>query len=237
MNWKVSFGGSSSFCTCDGAKTHSFNYIDKIWNSLILIISNLNIIKGRENMLRFLSPQKIDNIVVGSNPPGLGFRSFVFFTFLLSSPFLKEQCEQFAPVALFKRATRAKSTRAIRSLLKSDLLFLRVGFASFWRENWQLDLKIYITLFSFVLFFVKKTSDSQQKPNSEFPTLESTQNNLYKSSRNTSSLFFFSVGHESEAVEKLFCWKMTFISSRVNDSQLHICTGKKIAPTQKKNIC
>ena len=151
MNWKVSFGGSSSFCTCDGAKTHSFNYIDKLWNSLILIISNLNIIKGRENMLRFLSPQKIDNIVVGSNPPGLGFRSFVFFTFLLSSPFLKEQCEQFAPVALFKRATRAKSTIAIRFLLKSDLLFLRVGFASFWRENWKLELKIYITLFSFVV--------------------------------------------------------------------------------------
>ena len=86
----------------------------------------------------------------------------------------------------------------------------------------------------FALFFVKKTSDSQQKPNSEFPTLESTQNTLYKSSRNTSTFFFFSVGHESEAVEKLFCWKMTFISSRVNDSQLHICTGKKIAPHPKK---
>ena len=50
--------------------------------------------------------------------------------------FFKEQQEQNEWVALFTFS----NTRAIHSLWKSNLLFLREGFAPFWRENWKLDL-------------------------------------------------------------------------------------------------
>ena len=60
--------------------------------------------------------------------------------------FLKEQLlEQNEQIALFTFL----NTRAICSLWKSHLLYLRVGFAPFWRENWKLYFKIYITLFGF----------------------------------------------------------------------------------------
>ena len=63
-----------------------------------------------------------------------------------SSLFLKERLEQNEQIALFTFST----TRAIRSLWKSDSLFLRVQGAllscSFLKKNWKLDWKIYITL-------------------------------------------------------------------------------------------
>ena len=74
----------------------------------------------------------------------------------------KERYERISLVTLFKRAARAKwvklsfhfsNTRAISSLWKSDSLFLRVGFAPFWRGNWKLELKIHIKLFGFA--FIK----------------------------------------------------------------------------------
>ena len=76
---------------------------------------------------------------------------------------LHKKQERIALVALFKRVTGAKWVDHSFHFFehKSDSLFmkerftlLRVGFAPFWRENWKLDLKIYITLFVFA--FIKK---------------------------------------------------------------------------------
>ena len=87
--------------------------------------------------------------------------------------------------------------RSCRSLTK-ERQEQRVGIVSFWRENWKIDLKIYITHFGFAfikrtkeseslfyskrqqerfpLFCKKKTSNLHEKPKSEFPTLK----NRYK---------------------------------------------------------
>ena len=62
----------------------------------------------------------------------------------------KERGVQIALVAIFKNGLDQNqrialftfsNTRAILSLWKSDSLFLRVGFAPFWRENWKQGLK------------------------------------------------------------------------------------------------
>ena len=74
----------------------------------------------------------------------------------------KERGVQIALVAIFKNGLDQNqrialftfsNTRAILSLWKSDSLFLRVGFAPFWRGNWKLELKIHIKLFGFA--FIK----------------------------------------------------------------------------------
>ena len=106
---------------------------------LISILSNLT-----------CSPEAIflvcrDGLEVVPRVRNLLFRSLLFRSLQ------KEQRERIAPVALFKRATRAKwadrsfhfsNTRAIRSLWRSKLLFLRVGFAPFEEktENWAQNL-------------------------------------------------------------------------------------------------
>ena len=64
------------------------------------------------------------------------------------SPFLKERLEQNERIALFTLS----NTRVILSLWKSDPLFLRVGFAPFWREKWKLDYNILFTFFGFAFY-------------------------------------------------------------------------------------
>ena len=148
---------------------------------------------------------------------------------MFSSFFLKEWPEPNELIALFTFS----NTRASCSLWKSDSLFLRVGFTPFWKENFKLDLKFFITLFSFAFhrsscsfkkgveskvlssffakramraiyshlsslftkkrkerftllkrvkewftFYCQKTSDSHEKPKSEFPTLIFPPSNL-----------------------------------------------------------
>ena len=48
--------------------------------------------------------------------------------------------------------------RSCRSLTK-ERLEQRMGIVSFWRENWKIDLKIYITHFGFA--FIKRTKESE----------------------------------------------------------------------------
>ena len=74
-----------------------------------------------------------------------------------------------------KRGTRAKwaywhiapytfsNTRAIHSIWKKDSLFLKVGFAPFWRENWKLDFTIYCISHFLIFDFVKNKKEWRER--------------------------------------------------------------------------
>ena len=84
--------------------------------------------------------------------PSLLFRFCCSFKKSNARSLLKERLEQNEWITLFTFS----NTRATPYLWRSNTLFLRVGFATFWRVNWKLDLKIYNT---FWLYFYKKKSE------------------------------------------------------------------------------
>ena len=92
---------------------------------------------------------------------------------------------------------------------KSDSLFLRVGFAPFWRENWKLDLKFFFTLFGFA--FIKKESNllfiALQRSSHSFKrerfTLHRSSCSVKKSDE--SDLLFFV---KKRAIRTMYVWRM-----------------------------